>query len=217
VRGFRVELGEIEAMLGRHPEVREAVVLALEPTPGDKRLVAYLVSNQEFGLESGALRSYLRNNVPDYMVPSAFVTLKALPLTSSGKVDRQALAAKATTHPQDDKGYVAPRTPVEEELARLCAELLGKERVGINDNFFELGGHSLLATRLISRVRNAFEIELPLRTLFESPTVAGLALAIAQHQADQADSQQMTQLLAGLDQLSEQEARKMLADMEWSP
>ncbi|HKI06703.1 MAG TPA: amino acid adenylation domain-containing protein, partial [Thermoanaerobaculia bacterium] len=164
VRGFRIELGEIEAVLGRHPDVAAAVVVAR-----DERLVAYVV-----GRLSDDLRAWVRRSLPEYMVPTAWVALERLPLTPNGKVDRKALPA-----PTVEAGSAAePRNPVEELLAGMWCELLGLERVGIHDDFFDLGGHSLKATQLAARVRLAFGVDLPLRRLFESPTVAGLAQTI---------------------------------------
>jgi amino acid adenylation domain-containing protein len=186
VRGFRIELGEIESVLDRHAHVQDSVVVAREDVPGDRRIVAYLVPGEavsseiekEADLTPGALRSFLRETLPEYMVPSAFVTLEGLPLSPSGKVDRDALPAPDRSRPEIERVYVAPRNETEETLARLCSELLRVEKVGVYDGFFELGGHSLLATQLVSRVRDAFQVELPLRTLFEHPTVAELAEAV---------------------------------------
>ncbi|RMF31802.1 MAG: amino acid adenylation domain-containing protein, partial [Chloroflexi bacterium] len=175
VRGYRIELGEIEATLGRHPAVREAAVVALEVAPGDKRLAAYIVPAGETVPTAGELRRFLQERLPDYMVPSAYVVMDALPLTPNGKVDRQALPEPQWSRRQLAGEYVAPRTPVEEVLAGIWSQVLGVEEVGVHDNFFELGGHSLLATQLVSRVREAFEIELPLRHVFECPTIATLA------------------------------------------
>ena len=182
IRGFRIEPGEIEATLGRHPAVRQAVVMPVEATPGDKRLAAYVVPNQPSAIAPGQLRRFLQDRLPDYMVPSAFVLIDELPLMPNGKVDRRALPAPEWSRQQLEGKYVAPRTPVEEVLAGIWARVLGINQVGdlhpgvgVHDNFFELGGHSLLATQLVSRVREAFEIELPLRNVFESPTVAALA------------------------------------------
>jgi len=169
IRGFRIEPGEIEAALRRHDGVRECVVVVREDAPGDRRLVAYVVG----GVETGALRAHLRQGLPEHMVPSAFIALDLLPLTLNGKLDRKALPAPGLASAEET--YVAPRTPVEEVLAEIWAEVLRLERVGARDNFFELGGHSLLGTRVVSRVRAVFGVELPLRALFESPTVAELA------------------------------------------
>jgi amino acid adenylation domain-containing protein len=178
VRGVRIELGEIEAALSHHPAVREAVVVAREDVAGDKRLVAYLVSNQHPAPAVGELRAFLKQRLPEYMAPGAFVTLEAMPLTPNGKVDRRALPEPEKARPDLESAFVAPRTPVEEKLAEIAAQLLRIEKPGVHDNFFELGGHSLLATQLISRLRNAFQVELPLRSVFTGPTIAELAEAI---------------------------------------
>ncbi|HEX2094370.1 MAG TPA: amino acid adenylation domain-containing protein, partial [Longimicrobiaceae bacterium] len=170
VRGFRIELGEIEAVLARHPAVREAVAVVWEAAPGDRRIVAYVTGEDPSPAE---LRAHVGAHLPGYMVPSAMVALERFPLTPSGKVDRRALPAPERT--ADGTGYVGPGTPTEEILAGIWAEVLGTDRVGIHDDFFDLGGHSLLATRVVSRVRRALGVELPLRALFEAPTVAGLA------------------------------------------
>jgi len=179
VRGFRIELGEIEATLVEHPSVRDAAVLAREDVPGDVRLVAYVVAKSDTPVNSGDLRSYLRERLPDYMVPSHFITLDAMPLTPSNKVDRQALPAPDQSRPDLKSEYVAPRNELEQKLADICMALLNLEKVGVFDSFFDLGGHSLLATQFISRLRTAFEVELPLRSLFEKPTIAELAEEIA--------------------------------------
>jgi len=171
IRGFRIELGEIEAILNQHPAVQTAVVLA---QGAQQRLVAYLLTHSGQAPSTRELRSYLAERLPDYMLPSVFIPLEALPLTPNGKVDRRALPMPDTTQPRVE-GYTSPRNPTEAAIAAIWAEVLGLEQVGVHDNFFELGGHSLLATQVISRLRNTFQLELPLRTLFEAPTVAGLA------------------------------------------
>ncbi len=173
VRGFRVELGEIEATLAQHPAIREAVVVAQEGPQGGGRLVAYYVATRE--LAATALRSFLRESLPEYMVPSGLVALPAIPLTANGKVDRASLPALEGGRLGLHAAFAAPRSPVEEVLASLWSQLLGVEKVGIHDSFFELGGHSLLATQVASRIRATFHIELPLRAVFEHFTVAGLA------------------------------------------
>ncbi|HEY0601831.1 MAG TPA: phosphopantetheine-binding protein, partial [Herpetosiphonaceae bacterium] len=238
VRGFRIELGEIEAALRRHEAIRDAVVIVREET-GDKRIVAYLVGeprNQGTKEQSTAslpspaaagegpgvratteglapeLRRFLLASLPEYMIPAAFVVLDALPLTPNGKVDRKALPAPDGA--QSQQSYVAPRTPTEETVARILSEILVVDRVGAHDNFFELGGHSLLAMQLISRLRHAFQVELPLRVLYESATVADLALTIVQRQAEQADSGELDEMLAELDQLSDEEVQALLASGE---
>jgi len=174
IRGFRIELGEIEVAVRQHPAVREAIVLARADASGEMRLLAYVVG--ERGLPTGSeLRSFLKEKLPEYMVPAAFVPLDALPLTPNGKVNRHALPVPDRTRPELEKEFIAPRTPEEEIVAEVWSQVLGIERIGIYDNFFELGGHSLLATQVVSRMREAFGVEIPLRRLFEVPTVAGLA------------------------------------------
>jgi amino acid adenylation domain-containing protein/non-ribosomal peptide synthase protein (TIGR01720 family) len=176
LRGFRIELGEIESVLGQHPGVREVVVIAREDSPGDKRLVAYLAGADATPSVS-ELKAFAKRELPEYMVPAAFVFLDGLPLTSSGKVDRRALPAPDGAG-ASEAAYVAPRGPVEEALAGIFAEVLKAPRVGAHDGFFELGGHSLMATQAVTRIRGALGVELPLRALFDAPTVAGLAVVI---------------------------------------
>ncbi|WP_284332129.1 non-ribosomal peptide synthetase, partial [Dyella flagellata] len=170
IRGFRVELGEIETCLLNFPSVAQAAVVVREDQPGNKQLVGYVVSTQDQSIDAASLRRALAEHLPEYMLPAALVTLAALPLTAHGKLDRKALPAPEFA----SASQRMPRTPQEQALADLFAEVLGLSSVGIDDSFFDLGGHSLLATRLISRVRAAMKIEIPIRTLFETPTVAAL-------------------------------------------
>ncbi|MBV9774490.1 MAG: amino acid adenylation domain-containing protein, partial [Gemmatimonadetes bacterium] len=176
VRGFRIELEEIEAVLLEHPQVRASVATVREDGAGEKRVVAYVVPEEGGAPAAAELREYLKTRFPEYMVPGAFVALDALPLTANRKVDRRALPAPESF--EAGRAYAAPRTPTEEVLAGIWAEVLGVKRVGVDENFFDLGGHSLLATRVVSRVREAFRMELPLRDLFEAPTVAGLTARV---------------------------------------
>jgi hypothetical protein len=217
IRGFRIELGEIEAALLQHSAVREAVVIAREGIPGDKRLVAYIVptnderrtTNDELADSSplvvghwslvGELRDFLKQRVPDYMIPATFVALDMLPRTPNGKLDRRALPAPDHTWPMQHDTYTPPRTEVEQALAAIWGALLGRERVSVHDDFFALGGHSLLATRVMAHVRDSFELELPLRSMFEGPTIAELAAAIER------------EIFAEIAQLSE-EAAQLLVD-----
>ncbi|MCP6762148.1 MAG: amino acid adenylation domain-containing protein [Fischerella sp. CENA71] len=172
IRGFRIELGEIEVVLAQHPQVREVVVVAKEEQSGNQYLVAYVVPNQE--ITTTELRDFLKQKLPEYMIPTAFVLLKSMPLTSNGKVDRHALPAPEFQLCLN-ANFVAPHTPTQEILAKLWAEVLNLKQIGIYDNFFEMGGNSLLATQVISRLRSLFGVELPLRRLFETPTVGELS------------------------------------------
>ncbi|HEX3131501.1 MAG TPA: amino acid adenylation domain-containing protein, partial [Thermoanaerobaculia bacterium] len=183
IRGFRIELGEIETALASQPGVREAVVLAREDSPGEKRLVAYLVAEPPADVDE--LRGRLVAFLPEYMIPAAFVTLPALPLTGNGKVDRRALPPPESAQLGEATPYAPPESPEQERLARIWSEVLGVERVGIHDDFFRLGGHSLLATRVMAQVRRAFEVDLPLRSLFQAPTVDGLSRAVREAGASQ--------------------------------
>jgi amino acid adenylation domain-containing protein len=214
VRGFRIEPGEIEATLTAHADVHEARVIVREDVPGEQRLVAYVVG----GVEADELRAHLRESLPEYMVPAAFVVLEQLPLTPNGKLDVRALPAPELG-PAEEK-YVAPRTPVEEVLAEIWADVLRLERVGVKENFFEVGGHSLLATRVVSRVRERFNVELPLRAIFEHRTVEELArvlvergsVALVEGVSEPAPGPEASphHLLAVLDELSEEELDRLL-------
>ncbi len=175
IRGFRIELGEIETVLARHPSVVQAIVTVHEDAPGGKRLISYVVAQPRCTPTAIELRTFLKDKLPEHMVPAVFVILDSFPLTSNGKVDRRALPSPGEARPELDKAFVGSRTPTEELLADIWAQVLGVERVGIYDDFFDLGGHSLLATQVVSRIRETFQVEMPLRHLFETPTVAGLA------------------------------------------
>jgi aspartate racemase len=216
IRGFRVELGEIETVLRRSPSVREAVVLARDDGPPDasvermpgKRLVGYVVPKQGSAPAAAELRHFLRRQLPEYMIPSHFVMLRDLPLTSIGKVDRRLLPAPDLQRPMLEQAYVAPRTSVEGLLAGIWREVLGLERIGVHDSFFALGGHSLMATRLVSRIRDTFHVELPLRRVFEAPTVAEMAMLLVQDEAAAED--RVERLLDELDAMSDEEVRQRL-------
>ncbi|OKH20890.1 non-ribosomal peptide synthetase [Hydrococcus rivularis NIES-593] len=175
IRGFRVELGEIEAVLRQHPTVRETAVLVRNDLYGNSCLVAYIVSNSD--RSNVTLKRFLQERLPNYMVPSAFVWLESLPLTPNGKIDRHALPIPER---ELEETFIAPRTELEKVLANLWTQILGVENIGIHDNFFELGGHSLLTTQLMVKIREAFRVDMPLRILFESPTIASLAESLEQ-------------------------------------
>jgi acyl-coenzyme A synthetase/AMP-(fatty) acid ligase/acyl carrier protein len=212
IRGVRIEPGEIEAVLSQHPAIATAVVVGWGETTGsDQRLVAYVVPKTEAErLSVSALRDFLQQKLPEYMVPSAFVPLAALPLTPNGKIDRQALPAPDPARPALEKAFVPPRTPVEAEIARIWAEVLGRDRIGVHDNFFELGGHSLLAAQVIYRLRETFLVDLPLPSLFEAPTVAGAAAVIVRGQADEDEQAKIARTLADIEQLSADEVHTLL-------
>jgi amino acid adenylation domain-containing protein len=206
IRGHRIEPGEIEDVLGKHPSVLEAVVASIEHASGDRRLAAYLVREGEQTPNAAELRVFLERQLPDFMIPSSFVWLDAFPRTPSGKIDAASLPAPEPVRPELDNTYRGPRTPVEEALTEIWMKALRLDRVGVHDNFFELGGHSLLATRVISRARDAFHVELPLRDLFANPTVADMALIVARRQAESAELERL---------LSELEAPTGEAGPKW--
>jgi len=180
IRGYRIEIGEVETTLRAHPQILEAVVCARDDARGEKQLVAYCVIEGGGQVESEAseVRNYLRELLPDYMLPSSFVFLDRLPMTPTGKVDRRALPAPKPGDLERNRVYVAPRTPTEETIAAIWASVLRLPKVGVEDNFFEMGGHSLLTTQVISRIRQALAVEIPVRTLFERPTISALAESI---------------------------------------
>ena len=222
VRGFRIEPGEIEAVLATHVAVQECIVLVREDAPGEKRLIAYVVLKQITSVSD--LSSYLKENLPDYMIPSAFVILDALPLTLNGKVDRRELPIPDQIEHEQQDAFIEPRTPVEEKLENIFVEVLKCKRVDIHTNFFLIGGHSLLGMQLISRIRETFGIELPLRCLFESPTIASLAIAVTRSRnegknnrsnAINRNQQSPTneQLLERVEELTNEEVHLLLSTM----
>ncbi len=210
IRGHRIELGEIEFALSKHSAVVESAVTARSDAQGNNQLVAYVVCQGEAEPNSGELRAFLKERLPDYMVPSIFVHLDALPLTPNGKVDRRALPAPERSRYDSTKEPVAPRNPVEEVLAMTWAELLGLEKVCIYDNFFDLGGHSLLASQLVSRLGETFQIELSLRTFFQSPTVADLAEAMLSDPEDRARVESIAAILITVAQSSEDDLEPLI-------
>jgi acyl-coenzyme A synthetase/AMP-(fatty) acid ligase/acyl carrier protein len=196
IRGFRIEPGEIAAALCQHPGVREAVVVPRNGGAAGLRLVAYAaITAADSQVTAAELRDLLKATLPAYMVPADFVLLDALPLTATGKVDRRALPEPSAG---EEDGYAAPETATEELLAGIWADLLGRQRVGVFDDFFDLGGHSLLAPQVLARIEETFQVELPLRTLFEAPTVAQLATRIEE------------ELLAQIEELSDEEAESLM-------
>ena len=206
IRGFRVEPGEIESVLLQHSSAREAVVLAREDSPGEKRLVAYVIPKDV--QEVDVLRNFLKEKLPDYMVPSAWVLMDSLPLTSSGKIDRQALPAPDASRLKLQSVFVAPRSSVEEKVAAIWAEVLQAEKIGIAENFFDLGGHSLLGVQVVSRLQQALQVDTTLRDLFENPTVASLAASIEQKLKNAVEPTE--KILFDLETRSDEEVERML-------
>ncbi|MHC4593265.1 MAG: AMP-binding protein [Planctomycetota bacterium] len=199
IRGYRIEVAEIEAALLELDSVKETIVLAREDQPGEPRLVAYIVPAGKSAPTVTELRRHVCERIPDYMAPSAFVTLEALPLAPNGKVYLKGLPAPDRSRPELEAAFVAPRTPIEEALADIWAEVLDLEEVGVNDNFLELGGHSLLAAQVISRVLRRCQVEVPLQSLYEAPTVARMAVVITERLARKASPEDLARLLAELE------------------
>ncbi len=213
IRGYRVELGEIERALLAHPQVKDAGVAAWDRELGEEYLVGYVIPRQNSVLNVSDLKKFIRNKLPDYMVPSTFVFLESLPLTN-GKLDRRALPKPDRARPKLDALYTAPRNEIEKSLVQIWEDLLDVRPIGIYDDFLDLGGHSLTATRVVSRVVNQFQLEIPLRSLFESPTVAEMASMITAHQGKTLDAQDLTTLLKELESLSEEEAQRLLEEQQ---
>ena len=211
IRGFRIELGEIENALTNHPDIKELVVLAKGDEQHGKKLIAYFVAEDSRSVSVNELKTFLRQTLPEYMIPPVFLKMEAFPLSPSGKIDRITLP-----EPEDsrlvDTEYAPPRNEQEEIMVKICADLLHLDRVGIFDNFFDLGGHSLLATQFIARLRDEFSVEIPLRALFENPTVDSLSIYVTQlKQGNETESDKINRLMKKIDQLSDDEIRALLA------
>ncbi len=209
IRGFRVEPAEIQAALRKHTAVQQTVVTPYDDKNGEKRLAAYVVAASS--VKPGELRSFLQNELPEYMVPTSILVLKELPLTANGKIDLRALPSPEAENAQSERVFVAPSTPEEERMAAIWCEVLRKDRVSVHDNFFELGGHSLLATQIISRIRNGFQVQMPLHSFLESPTVAQLAEKVRHAQPAESEDAEMARLLQEIEGLSEEDAERLLA------
>ncbi|MFC1716663.1 AMP-binding protein [Candidatus Poribacteria bacterium] len=212
IRGYRVEVAEIETALLNLEPIKEAVVVARADSQCDQRLIAYLVLFEGFSSTVSMLRHALAEALPDYMIPSAFVIMDALPLTLNGKINRLALPKPGTERPELDIPFAAPRTLVEGTLAEIWSGVLGLDETGIHDNFFDLGGNSLLATQIISRVINTFQMRVSLPSLFRSPTIADMAVVLARNMTENVESGDVEQILAELEKLSEDEIKMMLDD-----
>jgi amino acid adenylation domain-containing protein len=206
IRGYRVELDEIEMTLMEFPGIKEVAVTALNNNSGDERLVAYVVPKTAPGPNARELRRFLIDRLPDYMIPATFITLDALPLTDTLKVDRKALPKPNGLRPEIAVPYAAPRNSIEAALAKIWAEMLELDQVGVHDNFFDLGGHSLAATRVISRVVLTFPLNLPVKVLFDSPTVAEMAEVIAAHRDNNPRNASLDKILNEVELLSDEEA-----------
>jgi acyl carrier protein len=214
VRGFRIELGEIESVLNQYWAISESVVVDREDLAGGIRLIAYVVPEEGVEPTSAEMYAFLREKLPSYMLPAAFVTIAELPLTPNGKVDRRALPLPEEDAAEATANFVAPRTPLEETLSGIWSETLGIPQVSVESNFFDLGGHSLLATRVVSQIRERCGIELPLRLLFESPTVAALAGYIETTQSKETELGRIFQMLENMEKFSEDEVAALLAQTE---
>jgi amino acid adenylation domain-containing protein/FkbH-like protein len=212
IRGFRIELGEIESVLAKHAAVREAVVILTNDASGEKRLVAYYTAQSGHKTTNAELFAFLKDHLPEYMVPAAFVELERMPLNSNGKIDKKALPAADLARPERRDSFVVPETPLEEEVASVWKEVLGREHVGINENFFEIGGHSLLATRVIMLIRSRLGLSISLRLLFEYPTIAGMATALMDTLLEEAEEPMLLEMINEVENLSDDEVRRMRAD-----
>src|SRR5262249_4035797 len=211
LRGYRIEPGEVEVLLRRHDSVRDAVIALQEGPPGEARLVAYLVLKDEAKFSASELHRFLRQYVPDPMVPSAFVPISEVPLTPNGKVDRRALPPPGTCRPELDQKIVRPRNALEQSLAGIWCGVLGLTEVGVLDSFFELGGHSLLAMQVVARVHDVLGINLPVRLVFEAPTIAEMAAAIVEQQIQEASPDELEQALTAVENVPLDRARAIRA------
>ena len=214
VRGFRVELGEIESLLNQYWAIVESVVIAGKDTNGDTRLIAYVVPEEGVEPTSSELWTFLQEKLPSYMLPSVFVTIKELPLTPNGKVDRRALPLPERMGDEVSANFIAPRTVMEEKLAEIWCQTLGITQVGVGSNFFDLGGHSLLATRVMSQIRESCGVELPVRVMFEAPTIAALARRLEEAQPKETELGRMLSMLENMENISEEEVTALLAQTE---
>ena len=213
VRGFRIEPGEIEIVLAQHPAIRDCAVAAREDTPGDRRLVAYVVADPHHPVTATELRGHLKTKLPAYMIPTAYVWIDQLPLSPNGKLDRNRLPTPTTGRPELGQTYAPPRTAVEVALGRIWQDVLQIDEIGIHDNFFDLGGHSLLATQVASRIRDTLHHELPLRQLFEHPTIHTLATTIVDAVAERVQATRTLSMLDEIEQLSDSRATALLAQL----
>ena len=211
IRGYRVELGEVERALLAHPEIQQAAVVASPGENAEPYLAAYLVPRRGDALAVDEIVGFLRNQLPDYMIPLRFSFLTSLPV-SNGKLDRKALPHLQKSRPEMNCPYQAPRSEIELTLSSIWSEVLGIDKVGIHDNFFALGGHSLAASRVVARIVEHVRLDLPLRALFDSPTVADMATVISTYQEKRLDEDGLSRLLEELENMSDEKARRLLAE-----
>jgi amino acid adenylation domain-containing protein len=214
VRGFRIELPEIEAAMGAHPSIKQACAIAREDGAGSKQIIGYLVLDRGRQSSVRDVREFLLNKLPDYMVPSVFVPLDAIPLGPNGKINTRALPQPDGSRPELEVAFVPPATPVEEAIEEIWEEVLRIERIGIHDDFFQLGGHSLLMIQVLSRILDRLNVELPLQTFFKLPTVAGLAAEVARARIASSGADQINELLARIERFTDAEVRTMLTKGE---
>jgi acyl-coenzyme A synthetase/AMP-(fatty) acid ligase len=212
IRGYRVELGEVQAVLNEHRSVRQSVVVAREDERGEKRLIGYVVG--EDGLTATELKRHLRESLPAYMTPEDILILKEMPVTVNGKIDRKKLPAVESASRQMEREYVGPRTPVEEILVQIFEDVLNLERVGVHDDFFQIGGHSLLATRVISQVRSTFDVEIGVRNIFDQTTVAQLAASLIAHEPKPGQTEKIARILKRLEGMTDEDMSAELAAIE---
>jgi amino acid adenylation domain-containing protein len=210
IRGFRVELGEVARTIRQHPEIKDAFVVALDSNSGHNRIVAYAVPNPGSHLGAGHIRSYIRTRLPDYMAPARIMLLETLPVSANGKIDRKALPVPGRSRPELDTPFIPATTPIEKALVQIWGEILETDEIGIHDTFLDLGGDSLAATRIVSQVFATFQMEIPLQSLFQSSTVAEMAMVITQHENNKLENNELAQILDELESLGEAEARDLL-------
>jgi acyl carrier protein len=210
VRGYGVDLMEVENTLRSYPSVKDAVVMVRANESGEVRLLGYVTAGGHESPTVTELRRFLLEHLPDYMVPAAFVSLDVIPMTPNGKVDRRSLPVPDDSRPELDAPFMAPETPLEEQLAKIWVQILGLNRIGIHDNFFDLGGHSLAASRVVSHVIQEFQIEVPLQALFQSPTIAEMAAVIIERQAAKFLTEDLDGILTELESLSDEHAQRLL-------
>jgi acyl carrier protein len=208
IRGFRVDVTEVEVALANHPDLKNIAVIGKNDRWGNTRLVAYVVPKSVPGPAAPSLRSFLEHKLPEYRIPSAFVFLDELPLMSTGKINRSALPDPGRQRRDLDTPMIPPGTPIEKAIAGIWAEVLSLDEVGVNDKFLDIGGHSLAASSIISQVSRAFHIELPIRELFDSPTVAEMALVISSNQQRQASQGNLERMLDEVEAISDEEAQR---------